>query len=170
MLSGWWLEVSFVNVFNEYSFFLVSATASSWVQRTLLCRMPYQALKINAIKHSFTHWFDMPFHVNFDDHTWLNKESMSCNIFCAFLFCSGKYKISCIWQSVSSRFLKKWFCICERNKSFTSNNLLLWFAEFFASCPWNVEMILFVSCLFPHGVVNLVEYFQCDFKYHVNVH
>ena len=31
-------------------------------------------------------------------------------------------------------------------------------------------MILFVSCLFPHGVVNLVEYFECDFKYHVNVH
>ena len=72
--------------------------------------------------------------------TWLNKASMSCNIFCAFLFSSGKYKISCILQSVSSRFLEKWFFISE-TKQFVRSNILLWSAEFFASFPLKVEMI-----------------------------
>ena len=71
---------------------------------------------------------------------WLNKASMSCNIFRAFLFSSGKYKISCILQSVSSRFVEKWFFICETNQ-FVRSNKLLWSAEFFASFPLKVEMI-----------------------------
>ena len=73
---------------------------------------------------------------------WLNKVSTSCNIVCAFLLSSGKYKISCILQSASSRFVEKLFFICERNQFVRSNKLPLWSAEFFASLPLKVEIIV----------------------------
>ena len=66
---------------------------------------------------------------------------MSCNIFVRFFFpLVNKYKISSILQSVSSRFLEKWFFICETNQ-FVRSNKLLWSAEFFDSFPLKVEMI-----------------------------
>ena len=67
---------------------------------------------------------------------------MSCNIFCAFLFSSGKYKIYCFLRSVSSRLFEKWFLICERNQFVRSNKLLLWSAEFLISFSLKVEMII----------------------------
>ena len=132
----------------KYSFFLLSITASSWKQTILLCRMPYQAVIVNAIKLSFSLDLICPSMWILMIIAWLNKASMSCNIFCAFLFSSGKYKIYCILQSISSRFLEKRFFICERNQFVRSNKLLLWSAEvFFFSIKSRNDSIIYYSFL-----------------------
>ena len=64
-LSRWWLEMRFGK------FFLLSITASLWKQTILLCRIPSQAVIVNGIKLSFTHWLDsftLSHHVNFDNY------------------------------------------------------------------------------------------------------
>ena len=88
----------------------------------------------------------------------LNKTSMSGSIWCVFFLSSGKYKISCILQSLSRRLLEKWFFISEKNQFSRSNKLLLWSVESLSKkCPSSDFFGPHFSHFFPHSDWILID-------------